>query len=63
MVFAQVIMLFGFEKCSPQFQEYMRREIESGRPEPKKEPQGEFEDATCDPDSNIHYGEKGGRYK
>ena len=55
--------LLGFEKCSPQFQEYMRREIESGRAEPKTEPQGEFEDATYDPDSNIHYGERGGRYR
>ena len=41
----------------------MRREIESGRAEPKTEPQGEFVDATYDPDSNIHYGERGGRYR
>ena len=55
--------LLGFEKCSPQFQAYMRRETEAGRAEPKTEPQGEFEDATYDPDSNVHYGERGGRYR
>ena len=55
--------LLGFEKCSPQFQAYMRREIEAGRAEPRTEPQGEFEDATYDPDSNVHYGERGGRYR
>ena len=34
--------LLGFEKCSPQFQEYMRKEIKSGRVKPKTEPQGNF---------------------
>ena len=34
--------LLGFEKCSPQFQEYMRKEIKSGRIKPKTEPQGNF---------------------
>ena len=54
--------LLGFEKCSPQFQEYMRREIESGRAEPKREPQGEFEDATYKNDYSEYMGERGGRY-
>ena len=54
--------LLGFEKCSPQFQEYMRREIESGRAEPKTEPQGEFEDATYKNDYSEYMGERGGRY-
>ena len=34
--------LLGFEKCSPQFQEYMRKEIKSGRVKPKTKPQGNF---------------------
>ena len=34
--------LLGFEKCSPQFQEYMRKEIKSGRVRPKTKPQGNF---------------------
>ena len=55
--------LLGFEKCSPQFQAYMREEIKAGRVKAKTEPQGEFKDATYDPDSNIHYGERGGRYR
>ena len=54
--------LLGFEKCSPQFQEYMRREIESGRAEPKTEPQGEFEDATYENNYSEYMGERGGRY-
>ena len=55
--------LLGFEKCSPQFQAYMREEIKAGRVKPKTEPQGEFKDATYDPSENIHYGERGGRYR
>lgn len=53
--------LLGFEKCSPQFQAYMRGEIEAGRAEPKTEPQGNIEDATYD--DGVHYGERGGRYR
>tara|TARA_B100001057_G_scaffold476404_1_gene544356 strand:- start:601 stop:816 length:216 start_codon:yes stop_codon:yes gene_type:complete len=34
--------LLGFEKCSQQFQEYMRKEIESGRVKPKIKPLGNF---------------------
>ena len=41
--------LLGFEKCSPQFQEYMRREIE-------------FEDATYENNYSEYMGERGGRY-
>ena len=54
--------LLGFEKCSPQFQAYMRAEIEAGRAEPKTEKQSDFK-ATYDPENNIHYGERGGRYR
>ena len=38
--------LLGYEKCSPQFQAYMRKEIKAGRKKPKTAPQGIFEDAT-----------------
>ena len=54
--------LLGFEKCSPQFQEYMRREIESGRVKPKTERQGNIEDATYENDYSEYMGERGGRY-
>ena len=53
--------LIGFEKCSPQFQAYMRGEIEAGRAKPKTEPQEEFADANYD--DNVHFGERGGRYR
>ena len=38
--------LLGYEKCSPQFQAYMRKEIKAGRKKPQKYPQGNFENAT-----------------
>ena len=53
--------LLGFEKCSPQFQAYMRGEIEAGRAKPKTEPQGEFPKSRYDDD--VCYGERGGRYR
>ena len=53
--------LLGFEKCSPQFQDYMRREIEAGRVKPKTERQKDFKEATYD--DGVRFGERGGRYR
>ena len=55
--------LLGYEKCSPQFQAYIRKEIKAGRKKPKTAPQGNFEDATYTEDKNKTYkGKRGGRY-
>ena len=55
--------LKGFEKCSPQFQAYMRKEIAAGRVKPKTEEQGEFEDATYEYEGSTQLGKRGGRFE
>ena len=55
--------LLGYEKCSPQFQAYMRKEIKAGRAKPQKYPQADYERATYTEDKNKTYkGKRGGKY-
>ena len=60
--------LLGFEKCSPQFQAYMRGEIEAGRAKPKTKTQEEEEKENKlkkekEKEKGVYYGERGGRYR
>ena len=50
--------LKGYELCSPQFQAYMRGEIEAGRAKPKTKKQEPIEE--YDP---TYFGERGCRYE
>ena len=60
--------LRGYEKCSPQFQAYMRGEIEAGRAKPKTKTQEEEEKENKlkkekEKEDGVYYGPRGGVYR
>ena len=60
--------LKGYEKCSPQYQAYMRKQIAAGKAKPKTKTQEEEEKEIelkkqKEKKDDVHYGPRGGVYR